>query len=172
MPRAHLISLILAGIALSPFASATPPTDEPARVALPTVDEARQRARLLHGTIHDTLQVVHAQYFREDEKLIIPAASLELVFQDLEERSGVKLRWLVVEGRAMNVDHNPKDEFEKEAVRALASGKVEHEQTASGVYRFAGSITLQAECLKCHMPSRSSNDSRAAGLLISMPVVE
>ena len=132
--------------------------------------EARERARLLHGTIHDTLQLVHARYYREDEGLMIPAANLEHVFRGIADRNGIKLGWLVVDGRAMNIDHEPRDEFEKEAARALASGKAEHEVSAAGVYRYAGPITLRAECLKCHLPSRSSNKSRTAGLLISMPV--
>lgn len=70
----------------------------------------------------------------------------------------------------MNIDHNPKDDFEKEAAKALASGKDEHELSADGLYRYAGPITLGAECLKCHLPSRTSNKSRTAGLLISIPV--
>ena len=90
--------------------------------------------------------------------------------QNVAERSGVRLRWLVVEGRAMNVDHNPRDAFEKDAARALASGEDEHEAAADGVYRRAGPVTLGAECLKCHLPGRTSNKGRTAGLLISMPI--
>jgi hypothetical protein len=171
MTRRSLARLIVAGSILMLFGAAAAMPDDPVKTpaARPSVDEARERARLLHGTIHDTLQLVHAQYYREDEGLMIPAASLKLVFQRLAEREGIKLRWLVVDGRAMNIDHNPKDEFEKEAAKALASGKEEYEVTADGVYRHAGSISLNAECLKCHMPSRSSNKSRTAGLVISVP---
>jgi hypothetical protein len=137
---------------------------------LPTVIEARARARLLHETIHDTLQVVHAQYYREDEGLALPANSLDRVFQELAGRRKVELRWLVVEGQAMNVDHKPKDEFEKQAVRALVEGKDEFDLSKNGVYRYAGPITLGSDCLKCHLPSRTSNRSRKAGLVVSMPV--
>lgn len=167
-----LASVVLAVSFLTMVAAAVATPDQPTREAatLPTVAEAGQRAKLLHGTIHDTLQVVHAQYFREGERLMIPAASLKHVFQAMEEREGVELRWLVVEGKAMNIDHNPQDDFEKEAVRVLAAGEEKHEAAADGVYRFAGPITLGADCLKCHLPSRSSNKSRTAGLLISMPV--
>jgi hypothetical protein len=169
MTRRSLAWLIAAGLTLTHLGSASVLPDEPANDA-PSVAEARQRARLLHGTIHDTLQIVHARYFREGERLAIPAAALKVVFKEVEGRDGVKLRWLAVDGRAMNIDHEPKDEFEKEAARALASGKDEHDLSADGVYRYAGPITLRAECLKCHLPGRSSNKSRTAGLLISMPV--
>jgi hypothetical protein len=138
--------------------------------ALPTVNEARGRARLLHETIHDTLQVVHAQYYREDEGHTLPAAALKPVFRELAERRKVEIRWLVVDARAMNVDHNPRDEFEKQAVKALGEGKDEVDIAGDGVYRYAGPITLGSECLKCHLPNRTSNQSRKAGLVISMPV--
>ena len=174
MTRTTLARLIAGGFALALFAPAAAVSDEPTKAASspPTVAEARERARLLHGTIHETLQLVHARYYREDEGLMIPAANLEHVFRGIADRNGIKLGWLVVDGRAMNIDHNPRDEFEKEAAKALALGEDEHEATADGIYRHAGSITLKAECLKCHMPSRSSNKSRTAGLVTSIPVAK
>ncbi len=170
MRRRMLAPLIAAGFAVALTAPGAPP-DEPARSAAPppSVAEARQRARLLHGMIHDTLQVVHARYFREGERLAIPAAALKDVFQEVEGRDGVRLRWLVVDGQAMNVDHEPQDEFERAAAEALKAGADGHEAAGDGEYRFAGPITLKAECLKCHLPSRSSNKPRTAGLLISIP---
>jgi hypothetical protein len=172
MARGSFAWLIAAGFTLSLLGSAAVSSDEPAKdaVPLPSVEEARQRAKLLHGTIHDTLQIVHARYFRDGERLMLPAAVLKDVFDEMEERDGVILRWLVVEGRSMDIDHEPKDEFEKAAARALASGKDQYESSEAGVYRYAGPITLGADCLKCHMPNRSSNKERTAGLLISMPV--
>src|SRR5690349_11368284 len=100
MTGKSLTRLIAAGFALTLFASAAAIPDEPAEVAssLPTVAEARGRARLLHGTIHDTLQLVHARYYRQDEGLMIPAASLEHVFRSIADRDGVRLGWLAVDG--------------------------------------------------------------------------
>ncbi len=70
----------------------------------------------------------------------------------------------------MNIEHNPRDEFEKKAVKALTSGKNEFEAVERGSYRYVGAITLSNECLKCHLPRRTSTDDRSAGLVISMPV--
>ena len=141
----------------SPWRSSLPrlrcPTIRQRLPPCPSVDEARGRARLLHGTIHDTLQFVHAQDYRVGEGLMIPAAGLERVFRGDGRTNDVKLRWLAVDGRAMNIDHNPRDEFEEEASKSLASGKDEHELVADGVYRYAAPITLRAECLKCHFPA-------------------
>jgi hypothetical protein len=137
-----------------------------------TLQEARARARLLHETIHATLQIVHHQYFRDDEGLLIPARTMKAVFKELDRGCDVQLRWLVVDADAMNVDHKAKDEFERSAVKALASGKDEFEATDNGLYRHVGSITLSSECLGCHLPSRTSTEDRAAGLVISMRIRE
>ena len=142
---------------------------EPTR---PSVAEARRQAEILHSTIHATLQVVHHQYYREDEGLAIPAATLRDVFAELEREQHIKLRWLAVEGKAMNSDHKPQDAFEIEAAQALQSGRQPHEGTEDGVYRRAAAIRLTNQCLKCHVPDRKNTEDRTAGLIISIPVKE
>jgi hypothetical protein len=151
-------------------ASNTKPFSETIAAPLPSVDEARGRARLLYETIQATLQVVHHEYYREDEKLPIPARALKKVFRELADRQKVEIRWLAVTGQAMNQDHLPQTDFEKKAVSAIASGAEEYELTDNGIYRHASVITLTSECLKCHLPNRTSTKSRAAGLVIVMPI--
>ena len=136
----------------------------------PSVVEARQRALLLHETIHATLHVVHYEYYREDERLTIPAASLQKVFNELASRQKVQLRWLAVDAQPMNADHKPTSEFDRQAVQALTAGQAEFEQTEDGVYRYAGSIKLMSACLKCHAPNRTDTKDRQAGLVISVPL--
>jgi len=135
-----------------------------------TVAEARSRARILHEAMHGALQVMHRDYFREDEGLVLPSRSLEDVFSELASTYGVELRWIAVDLRAMNVDNDPETEFEKEAVRILKSGKDEYEAATDDEYRFVGKIRLSATCLACHASRRSSNDARSAGLVITMPL--
>ncbi|MEZ6053534.1 MAG: DUF3365 domain-containing protein [Planctomycetaceae bacterium] len=135
-----------------------------------TVVEARGRARILHETLHGALQVMHRDFFREDEGLNIPSRSLEDVFSELATSYGVELQWIAVDLKAMNVDNEPSSDFEKEAVRVLKTGQDEFESIADNRYRFVGKIRLSAICLSCHASARSSNDTRAAGLVISMPL--
>ena len=137
-----------------------------------SVDEARGRARLLHEAMHATLHIVHREYYREDEALKIPAATMKRVFKELANRQQVELRWLAVNAQAMNADHKPRDAFEQQAVKVLASGKNEYEQIDDGVYRLASTITLSSDCLKCHAPHRNSNQDRAAALIISMSIAK
>ena len=158
--------LIVAGLPLLIVQGAETEAAKPAASA----EEARGRAKLLHETVHATLQYVHHEYYREDEGLTIPAATLQRVFQELAERQKVELRWLAVDGQAMNADHKPRDEFEKQAAAAIAAGKGEFEQTNGGNYRRAAAITLTSECLKCHLPNRKSNEDRSAGLIVTIPL--
>lgn len=144
--------------------------EPPANARLPALEEARGRAKLLHESMHATLQVVHHEYFREDKGISIPAATLKRVFKELATRQQVELRWLAVNAQAMNVDHKPRTDFEHQAVRALAAGKEEFELVEEGVYRHVGVITLTSDCLKCHLPNRTSTKDRAAGLVIAMRI--
>ncbi len=133
-----------------------------------TLIEARGRARLLHETIHGTLQVIHRDFFQEDESLVIPSHSLEDVFKELARSYDVKIRWLAVNAKAMNIDNEPKSPFELDAAKALAKGQREFEKLTKNSYQFAGPIRLPSQCLKCHLPRRTSNKDRIAGLTISM----
>jgi len=136
----------------------------------PTLDQARRQAEILHSSMHATLQIVHHYYYREDEGLLLPAATLQEVFAAIEQEQQIKLRWLAVEGQVMNTDHAAKDDFEHAAVKALQAGQPFYERTENGVLRRAAPITLTNQCLKCHVPDRKSTEDRTAGLIISMPV--
>jgi hypothetical protein len=135
-----------------------------------SVAEARSRARLLHESIHGTLQVVHRDLFDDDDPQAIPSSSLKDVFHELTSEFQVEMKWLVVDTDVVNVDHQPGDAFEHAAVSALKRGQEHFEQFDAHRYRFAGSIRLGSQCLKCHVKRRSSNADRTAGLLISMPL--
>ena len=148
-----------------------PSQAEPGDVVSPsTIDEARGRAKLLHETIHGTLQIMHRDFFDEDNAHAIPSSSLEDVFHELSKSHHVTLRWLNVNTDVVNVDHNPQDDFERRAVDELATGKADFEAVDEGRFRYAGRIRLASQCLKCHVKNRTSTQDRAAGLLISMPI--
>lgn len=144
--------------------------NQPEVVAARTIQEARSRAILLHETIAGSLQVVHRDLFNEEDSLAIPSASLQDVFDQLEKQHEVHLKWLTVETDTLNVDHDPSDPFEHQAVKALKSGKASWESVEDERYRFAGSILLSSQCLKCHVKLRKDNRDRTAGLVISMPL--
>lgn len=135
-----------------------------------SVSEASARARLLYESFHGTLQVVHRDFFDEDESRLIPSQALEDVFSEMSSSFDVDMKWLVVETDIVNVDHQPADDFERAAVAALKKGQPRFEVVEGDRFRFAGPIRLASQCLKCHVQKRTSTDARKAGLLISMPI--
>ena len=139
--------------------------------ALPhTVDEARARARLLHEAFHGALQIMHRDFFREEQRLAIPSKSLTDVFREMKRTHRVELRWMAVNTNVMNIEHEPRDDFDRAAVKALSGDKDEFDQLVDGQFRYAGSVHLSASCVKCHVRSRTSNDSRKAALMITIPL--
>ncbi len=180
--RCRFFALLFTGIVIAGNLNSVVPADESspakprvvtsAEIPRPSTAQARRQAEILHTCMHTTLQVVHNRYYREDEGLPIPASIMGDVFKEIEEKDHIKLRWLAVEGQAMNTDHQPQDAFETEAVKSLKSGKAFHEQAQNGLYRRAAPITLSSHCLKCHMPDRKSTKDRIAGLIIAIPVEE
>lgn len=161
---------IIVAIAAAEDSAAVSNAQPAAERLLPSQAEARVRAELLHDVFHAMLQEIHHSYFREDEKVAIPAVALKSVFGEIARHRKIELCWLAINAQAMNVDHQPKSEFEKEAAKAISAGAKHFERTEGGVYRRVGSIVLTSECLKCHLPLRSSNKNRLAGLLIAIPV--
>lgn len=134
------------------------------------VVEARARARLLHAAIHGALSVMHRDFFRKGDNKAIPSESLKDVFKSIAEDHGVELRWLASEQTIMNVDNKASDAWQKLALEKVAAGEKETEVVENGRYRFAGSIPLQNQCLKCHVSDRKSLEDRFAALEISMPL--
>ncbi len=132
--------------------------------------EAHDRAVLLHELTHETLLAMHVHYYREDERLLLPATTMRGVFDRWGLRQKVRIRWLAVDAEPMNIEHRPKTDFEHAAVKALKSGERYYEELASGQYSYAGPIRLTSECLKCHVPNRTSLRDRLAGIVIEMPV--
>ncbi|WP_242632114.1 c-type heme family protein [Rubripirellula amarantea] len=146
------------------------PTIKPVIAAPATAKEARDRSKLLHETIRGTLQVVHRDYFDEDDAFAIPSRSLEDVFYELSRNYQVQVKWLIIDTDVLNTDHLPENDFEKRAVESLAKGEPWIEQFSDTEFRYAGAIILRSQCLKCHVKRRNSNEDRTAGLVITMPI--
>lgn len=159
-----LTSLLFVGSALS---------DQPVakRESVPRVSlkVARDRAKLLHDVYASTLHVMHDRYFHGD-RAVVPARAMEDVFSDMKREYQVEARWIAVNLRAMNIDHDPETAFEKKAADEIDSGKTEVESIKDGYYRRAVAIPLSGGCIHCHagVSSRSTRKP-LAGLVISIP---
>jgi hypothetical protein len=138
-----------------------------------SVDVARDRAKVMHDVYAATLDAIHHRYFRGDRD-IVPARAMEDVFAEMKRQSKVEARWISVNLKAMSIDHEPQSDFEKQAAKEIAAGKLEVEAVEGGFYRRAGAIPLAGECISCHAgffrdPPKTP---RFAGLVISVPVID
>jgi hypothetical protein len=132
---------------------------------------ARDRAIQMHSTMESTLHAMHRNYFHR-ERAMVPARAMQDVFEDIGRDSHVDVRWISVNTKAMSVDHEPETAFERQAARAIASGKESFELIEGGFYRRAGAIPLSAGCIGCHTTSFAppSMTPRFAALAISIPL--
>jgi hypothetical protein len=146
--------------------------DNPSEPTTITPEEARGRVRLLETVYISTLQNIHRNYFRNDQKLPVPSRVLEDVFYSLNRGNGIKSRWIAVNTPAMNAEHKPKPGFEARAVTALTANKSRFEEIKSGVFYSARSVTLLASCQRCHLSALAQQNGgrRIAGLVIEIPL--
>jgi len=136
-----------------------------------SVTIARDRAKTMYQIYSSTLDVLHDHYFHAN-RAVLPARAMEDIFSDGEAQSGVKTRWIAVNAKAMSVDHEPSNDFEKQASQQIAAGEKQLEQIDGNTYRFAGSIPLHENCVQCHMGTLIAPPKKArfAGLVISIPL--
>jgi hypothetical protein len=169
--RNALVTGLCLAFSTGPFRAQTEPQKAAKPVAKPPVAaEAGMRARLLHETIHGALQVMHRDFFDEEKRHDIPSSSLEDVFVELKKQWDVEVAWMAVNAKAMSIDHQPKDAFQRAAAEAITGGAERHEEVAGERFRYAGAIRLGNQCLKCHVPNRTTLEERRAAVLISMQV--
>ena len=137
------------------------------------VEEARQRAELLEQVYLATLEMLHHSYFHGD-RAVVPARAMEAVFREMEQRTHSQARWISVSLKAMNIDHDPRTDFEKRSARTLRKGDAKVETIEQGFYRRAIPISLNGGCLHCHdgFGRGTSTTPKFAGLIVSVPVRE
>jgi len=133
---------------------------------------ARERAKLMHNIYSATLDVIHHRYFRAEKSSSVPARALEDVFSEIARRESIKANWIAVNTRAMSIDHEPQNDFEKQAAKAIAAGEHEYERVENGTYRRAEGIPLNNRgCLGCHLRFGANGKAkRFAGLIITIPI--
>jgi hypothetical protein len=148
-------------------------TAEAKETASRSVAEAKVEAKLLHDVYQSTLDVMHRHYFRSDGA-VLPARAMEDVFEAMADQSAAKAYWISVNTEAMNIDHEPKTEFEKLAAKKIAAGSDFVEHVQDGYYERIGSVPLKAGCVGCHSRQFGSGGKsltrKFAGLVIRIPI--
>jgi hypothetical protein len=139
--------------------------------SLPSIDVAKDRARLMSSIYLATLDVMHDRYFH-GERAVLPARAMEDVFAEIRRQSKAEARWISASLKPMSITHEPKTAFEKKAAKEIDEGKAEVEWTEDGFYRLATPVLLGSNCVNCHggMFKEPSKRPKYAGLIISIPV--
>lgn len=160
----------ISGISFLLLCFASLDSEEPQSLS---ITEAKARVSILESVYLSTLHNVHRKYFNANtDRLPVPSRVLEDVFFSVDQQHGTKSRWIAVNAPPMNLEHKPKDGFEKRAAKELAK-KTRYEEVDNGVYYSARSITLFASCQKCHLSALAQQNPgrRVAGLVVSLPLV-
>ncbi|MCA9146884.1 MAG: DUF3365 domain-containing protein [Planctomycetales bacterium] len=136
-----------------------------------SLEDARDRAQVMHDVYAATLDVLHHRYFHRD-RAIIPARAMQDIFDELERQSKTEARWISASMKPMSVDHEPASDFEKRAAKEIAAGTEQLEVVEDGYYRRAGAILLSDGCVGCHggFFKPQSKKPKFAGLVISVPI--
>ncbi|MCA9084708.1 MAG: hypothetical protein KDA81_11660 [Planctomycetaceae bacterium] len=143
----------------------------PAAITFGSVDEARRHSVIQHQTYLAMLHVVHREYFDAEKRDILPALAMEDVFREIDHQTGGATRWIAVNTPAMNLDHEPREGFEKAAAKALSGGEAAFELIEGGQFHRAAAVPLQAGCIRCHLPSLSERRAgRVAALVMTLPI--
>lgn len=137
----------------------------------PAVVSARERAQTMHAVYAATLETMHEHYFHGD-RAIVPARALEDVFAEIARQSKIEARWISVNTKPMSIGHEPKGDFELQAVAALSRGAKQFERVDQEVYQRAGVIELSEGCVACHTGffAAPPKTPRVAGLVIRVPL--
>ncbi|HEU4751500.1 MAG TPA: DUF3365 domain-containing protein [Armatimonadota bacterium] len=139
-------ALALAGV-LAVSSRAEQQTPAPVRMSL---DQARQTVNMLNDLYVTTVVDVHSTYVKDRGT---PAAAVvaRQVFEGMKAKGWPETRWLSTTGRPFNPKHNPKDQFERDAIVHLKKGEARFERVEDGKLRVATLIPLvDKSCAMCH----------------------
>ncbi len=126
-----------------------------------TLEHARETVRMLDDVYKTYIILITEEYV--DDPSVLPAATLsKRVFEAMNKKGWYKTRLLDATGTPFNPDNNPKDDFEREAIEAMHSGRNYFERVekieGKDYLRAATSVhAVMKGCLACH-PSRKFAD--------------
>ena len=125
------------------------------------LEHARKTVRMLDDLYKTYIVLITQEYV--DDPSVLPAATLsKRVFESMNKKGWHKARLLDATGTPFNPENNPRDEFERDAIKAMISGKTYFEK----IEKIEGKDHLRAVtsvhavmkgCISCH-PDRKFGD--------------
>ncbi|MGR3293633.1 MAG: c-type heme family protein [Candidatus Scalindua sp.] len=122
------------------------------------LDHARKTVRMLDDIYKTYIVLITEEYV--DDPSVLPAATLsKRVFKSMNKKGWHKARLLDATGTPFNPENNPRDEFERDAINAMISGRTYFEK----IEKINGKVHLRVVtsvhavmkgCISCHPSSR------------------
>ena len=125
------------------------------------LNQAREKVRMLDDLYKTFIVLITGEYVKNPS--VLAAATLsKRVFRVMSKKGWHKARLLDATGNPFNPDNNPKDKFERDAIKALISGKSYFERVEKigdkDYLRAATSVSaVMVGCISCH-PDRKIGD--------------
>ncbi|GJQ59438.1 MAG: hypothetical protein SCALA701_22390 [Candidatus Scalindua sp.] len=125
------------------------------------LDRARDTVHMLDD-LYKTFIVLITKEYADDPSVLAAATLSKKVFNVMSKKGWHKARLLDATGSPYNPDNNPRDEFERDAIEAMISGKryFERIEKTGGINHFRAATVLSADmegCTYCH-PDKKLGD--------------
>jgi len=123
--------------------------------------DARKKVQMLDDVYKTFIVLITAEYVNDPS--VLPAATLsKRVFESMSKKGWHKARLLDATGTPFNPDNNPRDEFERDAIKAMVSGEsyFEKVERADGKDNLRAATSVRAVmkgCITCH-PDKKLGD--------------
>jgi len=126
-----------------------------------TLNSARETVRMLDDLYKTFIVLITAEYVEDPS--VLPAATLsKRVFEAMNKKGWHKARLLDATGTPFNPDNNPRDNFERKAIKAMLSGSTYFEsiEKIEGKSHLRAATSVHAVmkgCISCH-PDKKFGD--------------
>lgn len=149
-------------IAVSAVRAAKPADD-------PALERTRKTTRMLDDLYKTAVVLITEHYVEQDSDLPAGSAAIAL-FDAMKKKGWHEVRLLDATGKPIEEKNSPQDEFEKEAIRQLKSGKAWHEQVIErDGQRYLRAATpvpvVLKKCTMCHEHYNDVKPGEAIGAL-------
>lgn len=138
------------------------------------LEYARKTVRMLDDIYKTYIVLITQEYV--DDPSVLPAATLsKRVFESMNKKGWHKARLLDATGTPFNPENNPRDEFERNAINAMISGKTYFEtiEKIEGRDHLRAVTSVHAVmkgCISCH-PDKKFGDL-LGGIAYIIPLEE
>jgi Protein of unknown function (DUF3365) len=149
-----LFSLTVIGLCLAGSMFATAQDAADAERNQPAVERAKKQAKML-DTLYKTAIVLITENYVEGSEDLAAGDAFQALFKSMKDNGFHEVRLLDATGDAYDPDNAPKNDFEKNAVKALLAGKPIYEEVMSeGEKQYLLSATpipvVMEKCTICH----------------------